>query len=374
MVSFNTGCSASVQRGGNSIFGRHKKEENVNLTGSLKDFGLTDIFPLIGQQQKTGVLTLEEDTKSKRVVQILFDKGLIVGTAFPSEPPDDPSLAKRLIRGGVLSEEKWKKAYNQQKEELISIENALLNTGMVVKEDLVAALRLLTFETFYDLFKWKGGLFRFETKEISYDPNFIEPIPSEHLLLDILRMVDEWPMIAERIPTFDIVLKKSDPAATLDDLTGTPWEKKRMVQMDVLYDLVDGRRTVQQIIDLSFIGEFDACKNLLVLMDAGMVEPVTLGVSTEKKKKIMPLLHLRDVTAYLLLGLLASFLAYQLSITRWAEFPFTQKEHQRLLEIQATLRKIETLKTMNAREVFFLEEGRYPTNPSEMVNRELLTR
>ena len=339
----------------------------------MKDFGLTDIFPLIGQQQKTGVLTLQED-KAKRVVQILLDKGMIVGTAFPSEPPDEPPLAKRLIRGGVLSEEKWKKAYNRQKEELSSIENALLNTGMVVKEDLVAALRLLTFETFYDLFKWKGGVFRFETKEVSYDPNFIEPIPSEHLLLDVLRMVDEWPMIAERIPTFDIVLKKAHPTATLDELTGTPWEKKRMVQMDVLYDLVDGRRTVQDIIDLSFIGEFDACKNLMVIMDAGMIEPATLGATTDKKKKIKASGRLRDVTAYLLVSLLALFLAIQLNITRSKDFPFTPKERHILQEIQAPLRKIERLKTMNASEVFFLEENRYPTNLSEMVNKDLLTR
>lgn len=340
----------------------------------MKDFGLTDIFPLIGQQQKTGVLTLQEDKKAKRVVQILFDKGMIVGTAFPSESPDEPALAKRLIRGGVLSAEKWKKANDQQKEELISVENALLNTGMVVKEDLVAALRLLTFETFYDLFKWKGGIFRFETKKISYDPNFIEPIPSEHLLLDVLRMVDEWPMIAERIPTLDIVLKKSDPTATLDELTGTPWEKKRMVQMDVLYDLVDGQRTVQEIIDHSFIGEFDACKNLLVLMDAGMIEPVTVGTRTGKGKRIKVPGRLRDASAYFLVGLLAYFLASQLRITRWEDFPFTQKEREKLQEIQAPLQKIETLKKMNAREVFFLEENRYPANPSEMANKDLLSR
>jgi hypothetical protein len=32
------------------------------------------------------------------------------------------------------------------------------------------------------------------------------------------------------------------------------------------------------------------------------------------------------------------------------------------------------LKSMNAREVIFLEENRYPTDPSEMADRELLTR
>ena len=340
----------------------------------MKDFGLTDIFPLIGQQQKTGILTLQEHKKAKRAVQFLFDKGMIVGTAFPSDPPDEPPLAKRLIRGGVLSVEKWKKAYDQQKEDLISVENALLNTGMVVKEDLVAALRLLTFETFYDLFKWKGGIFRFETKEVSHDPSFVEPISSEHLLLDVLRMVDEWPMIAERIPTFDMVLKKSDPTATLDELTGTAWEKKRMVQMDLLYDLVDGQRTVQEIIDLSFIGEFDTCKNLVVIMDAGMVGPATVRTRAEKVKKIKAPGRLRDASAYILVSLFALFLAYQLRVTRWGDFPFTQKERETLQEIQAPLRKIEAMKKMNAREVFFLEENRYPASPLEMANKDLPSR
>ena len=335
---------------------------------------MTDIFSLIGQQQKTGVLTLQEDKKAKRAAQFFFQKGIIVGTASPSDSPDMPPLARRLIRGGVLSKEKWQKAYAQHKEDLISVENALLNTGLVVREDLVAALRLLTFETFYDLFKWKGGIFRFETKEISYDSNFIEPIPAEHLLLDVLRTVDEWPMIAKRIPTLDIVLKKSDPTATLDKLAGTPWEKKRIVQMDVLYDLVDGQRTIQQIIDLSFIGEFDACKNLLVIMDAGMIEPVTAGTRKKKGIRIKAPGLLRDASAYILVGLLAYSLALQLRITRWEDFPFTQKEREKLQEIQAPLRKIETLKKMNAREVFSLEENRYPANPSKVANTDLPSR
>lgn len=358
------------------IFGRPKIEEGIDLTGSLKDFGLTDIFQLLGQQQKTGVLTLQDDKEAKKVVQILFDKGTIVGTAFPSEPPEEPPVVKRLIRGGLISPEKWKKAYDQQKDQLISVESALLNNGMVIKEDLVAVLRLLTFETIYGLFKWEGGIFRFETKQISYDPDFVEPIPSEYLLLDVLGRVDEWPMVAERIPTFDMVLEKSNSMVTLDELVGTPWEEKRTVQMDVLYELVDGRRTIQEIIDLSFIGEFDACKDLIVMMDAGLIEPISIGASIEieKGKKSEVPGRLRDAGMYFLFGVLVFFLIFQLSITRWADFPLSQEEREKLRAIQAPLGKIEKLKSMNAREVFFLEENRYPMNPSEMVKKGLLTR
>ena len=297
-----------------------------------------------------------------------------MGTAFPSEPPDEPSLARRMIRGGLLSPEKWKKACEQQKEQLISVENALLNTGMVVREDLIAVIRLLTFETIYGLFRWEEGTFQFETGEIAYDPKLVEPLPSEYLLLDVLRMVDEWPLLAERIPTFDMVLNKSNPVATLDELAGTPWEKKRTVQMDVSYELVDGRRTIQEIIDLSFIGEFDTCKNLIVLMDAGLVEPISIGASTEKGKKPKAPSRLKDAGAYLLVGVLAIFLVFQLGITRWTNFPFSSEELQRWRAVQGPLQRIEKLKNMNARDVFFLEENRYPTNPSEMVNKGILPR
>jgi hypothetical protein len=33
----------------------------MGLTGSLKEFGLTDLFQVLGQQQKTGVLNLQGD-------------------------------------------------------------------------------------------------------------------------------------------------------------------------------------------------------------------------------------------------------------------------------------------------------------------------
>ncbi len=345
-------------------------DKNTGLTGPLKEFGLTDIFPLLGQQQKTGVLNLQQGNE---VVQVLFEKGMIVGVAFPKEADEQPPLAKRLIRGALISPEKWEKAYKQHKEELISIEQSLLDNGMVIKEDLVAVLKLLTFETIYSLFKWKGGNFRFESIKVSYDPNLVEPLASEYLLLDVLRMVDEWPLLAERIPAFDIVMRKLNPAATLDVLAGTSWEKKRTFQMEVLYELVDGQRTIQEVMDLSFIGEFDTCKNLIMLMDAGLIEPLSQGVRRKKEKKLKKPTQLMDAGAYLLAAGLAFFLIFQFTLTRWADFPFSQDEREGWMTFQEPLRKVERSKTMNAREVFFLEENRYPNHPAEMVSKGLLT-
>ena len=350
----------------------------------MKDFGLTDLFQVLGQQQKTGVLNLQGEKKS---VQVLFDKGMIVRTAFPSESGEESPLGKRLIRGGLISPENWKKAHPLRKEKGESLERVLVEQGWVSREDLSAALRLLTVDTIYSLFKWKGGNFQFETEEVSYDPEFIEPLNSEFLLLDVLRMVDEWPMIAERIPTFDLVLQRTHPLATLDTLTGTPWEKNRTFQMEVIYELIDGQRTIKEIIELSFLEEFETCKNLLVLMDAGLVERSTVVREKTKKHIRLPSIHLpsfrigRDihlgkillnVSAFFLVVILGLFLFSHLMVNRGDGFPVRAKERQSWMAFRRALQPVEEKKITNARNVFYIEENRYPLHPEEMMQKGLL--
>lgn len=335
----------------------------------MKDFGLTDLFQLLGQQQKTGILHLQD---GRNAIQVFFDKGAIVGVAFPNETTEDTTFGRSLIHGGLIDAEQWKKAYKIHKEKLLSIEKVLIQNRMVRQEDLTNLLRLLTFETIYGLFKWKGGNFRFEAKPVFYDSSFVEPQSAEYLLLDVLRMVDEWPLLAERIPNFDIVMQKVDPLATIDVLANTPWEKNRTFQMEVVFELVDGQRTVQEIIDLSFVGEFDTCKNLITLMDAGVIESGSMIPEAPKAKRTGSPSSLRSSWAgYLLVGIPVLFLIFQLAVFRGENFPFTagEREFGRLLKKQIT--KIQQTKENNAREIFFAEENRYPATPAEMAKRGL---
>jgi len=250
-----------------------------------------------------------------------------------------------------------------------------VNSGMVTKEDLSAALRLLTIDTLYGLFKWRGGTFRFETKPVSYDSEFVEPLNAEYLLLDVLRMVDEWPMIAERIPTFDLVLQKTNPMATLDLLRGTPWEKNRTFQMEVIYELIDGQRSVKQIIELSFVEEFETCKTLITLLDAGLIQATSLRPKREKGRirTFQVTQHLVLAGSYFLVGIFGLFLLFQFMMTRWPNFPFLPGEQQGWHMVRNSMDKIREVKIKNAREVFFLEKNRYPTDPAEMMKMGLLS-
>ncbi len=322
----------------------------------------------MGQQQKTGILNLQE---KKEVLQVFFEKGMIVGVSCPSKSGEQGVLGKRLIDGGLITAEEWEKACQHKEEGPLGIEKALVSSGLVTRENLTRFLRLLTIDAIYGLFKWKGGTFSLEAVPVSCDSEFVEPLNSEYLLLDVLRMVDESPMIAERLPSLDVVPRKINPEATLEKLQGTPWEKERPSQMAVVYDFIDGRRSVQEIINLSLVQEFETCKSLIILMDAGLIEPMT-PVSAKKKHHMGK--YLADAGAYLVVGILALFLFFQLAVTRLPNFPWSQEEGRGWSIFQDSLRKVREARIKNTREVFSLEENRYPQQSRQAANRRPLSR
>ena len=341
------------------------------MTGSLKDFGLTDLFQLLGQQQKTGVLNLQD---GKKATQFFFDRGRVAGIAFPEETAETSPLGKRLVHGGLLTPEVWKKVFHQHREELASLETVLVKNQAVRNEDLAAVLRLLISETVYGLFKWKGGKFHFEAREGGVEPQLLEPINAEFLLLDVLRMVDEWPLMADRLPSFQMVLRKVNEMATLEMLAGSAWADKRSFQMEVIYELINGQRTIHEIIEQSFVGEFETCKNLITLMDAGVIEPVGINPIRDRRNGGRSRKILKNAGGYLLLGGLSLMLVFQLVGIRGKTFPFSPQEYEGWKILRHPAEKMEAKKKEHAAEVFWLEKKRYPVDMSELIKSGLMPR
>ena len=279
-----------------------------------------------------------------------------------------------MVRGGLLTPEAWRKVFAQHREELGSLESALTKNQTVRNEDLGAVLRLLISETVYGLFKWTGGEFRFEAREVISDPHLLEPINAEFLLLDVLRMVDEWPLLADRIPTSQMVLRKVNEMATLEMLAGSAWADKRTFQMDVIYDLINGQRTISDIIDQSFVGEFETCKNLITMMDAGMIEPVGISPVRDRRNGGRSKKTLKNIVGYLLLGGLSLTLVFQLVGIRGKFFPLSSQEYEGWKTLRQPVEKMEGKKREHAAEVFLIEKSRYPLDKSELIKSGLMPR
>ena len=73
---------------------------SVALRGNLEDFGIADVFQLVGQQRKTGIL--EFTGTDGRRVQLRFDRGAVVSAA-PADSRAHGSLGEMFVRCGFLT-------------------------------------------------------------------------------------------------------------------------------------------------------------------------------------------------------------------------------------------------------------------------------
>jgi hypothetical protein len=263
------------------------------LQGTIKDFGLSDIFQLIGIQRKTGILTLEntEDT-----VTVHFFEGQVVGADTRLRNLED-LLGGVLVRTGRITEEQLQEALRVQKKTLQRLGYLLVQSGFINENDLKEALRVQVTQIVYRLFRWREGSYRFTPVEhLEYDREHFVPVSAETILMEGARMIDEWPIIERKIRSAQMVFQKTPSAAALEGpvqslvdadidfrLAGNEdrgeepsSEGELRISPDdrEILRLVDGELGVQDIVDRSPLGEFDVYRILYELLNRHLIEEV----------------------------------------------------------------------------------------------------
>jgi len=360
------------------------------LEGTLKDFSLADIFQLIGIQKKTGILTLKYEGE---VVTVSFVKGNVVcADSFQKKLED--RLGTVLVRSGKISEEKLQKALRTQEETLQRLGHVLIQGNYIDEEELRQALRLQITQIVYRLFRWRDGEYHFsQEEEVEHDRAHFTPVSAESILMEGIKMIDEWPIIEQEIPSFDLVLRKTRPETRIaivraeDDLdadldsTFSRMQKideprshdgVQLTQQEAgLYGLVDGRFSVQDIIDRSGLGEFETCHILHDLLRRDLVasqdgaQPAPLR---PKRRILGPLLERLGYA-----GLAAAVLVSLNTIGRsplvgspQALAPPGALDHIRELIARDRIRRID-----EAVQVYYLQKGFYPDDLKELVKGNL---
>ena len=98
-----------------------------------------------------------------------------------------------LIKANLISRKQLTNALELQRETLRKLGDILIEAGFISIVDLRHFLKLQTHETIFKLLSWKRGDYYFNQRLINYDKKAIEPINTEHFLMDSLRMIDELP-------------------------------------------------------------------------------------------------------------------------------------------------------------------------------------
>ena len=261
------------------------------LEGTLRDFSLADIFQLIGLQRKTGVLTL---TGKDDNVTVTFLDGKVVGADSGSHRLET-RLGHVLMKSGMLTQDQLARALEIQKETLQRLGFILTHYQIISNDSLKQALQLQILQIVYRLFRWKDGEYHFSQETtIEYDRDNVQPISAESILMEGARMIDEWPIIEKRIRSGEQVFRKKgsgheivvvggedvdevdfEPAGPSKKRKAAGGDKIRISEEEKqIYDLLDGKRTVSDIIEMSRLSEFDTSKALYELLTRDLIEEV----------------------------------------------------------------------------------------------------
>jgi len=269
----------------------------VALTGTLKDFGIAEILQLIGQQAKSGILHLRSRDDE---IHIALAEGSVVRAEAAGRKARE-RLGNMLVRADVISREELDYALDLQKRSLRRLGDLLVELDFVTKDDLREMTALQTTETIYRLFHWKSGTYAFEPGEVEWDKDTVTPLRAESVLMEGFRRVDEWPMIRKRITSAAMTFERERPLegeggegggqapaahgggddvdAAFDGLAGHAVAKKGEFASigdneRKMYALAEPGRTVEKIVDLSRLGEFETCKALTNLLNLGHLRAV----------------------------------------------------------------------------------------------------
>jgi len=230
----------------------------VKLEGSLDAFSLPDIFQLLSFTKKSGALHLRRATLHGCVY---FRDGAV--TSATSDETRQ-GLGRRLIAlsgHAAISEDQLDAAINRCSAEEIGIGRALVDAGAVDVDVVRGLIGEQAVDAVFDFLRWHDGDFSFNLDETSPDDVGVL-LAVEGLVENARARLEAWDRACSVIPAPDSVLAlpvtvDADPQVGRDD-----WG---------LLALIDGRRSVAEVVALAGRGDFAAVSGLAALVERGLL-------------------------------------------------------------------------------------------------------
>lgn len=228
----------------------------MRLEGTLDAFSLPDIFQLLSYTKKTGTLHLRS---SDRHGLVHVRDGAVTGARSDVSRQE---LGRRLVGSGLVDDEALACAAEQLADDPSRGLGRLLVEKASLDADLVRGLAAeQATDAVFDLLRWPDGDFSFLVDEA--DPDDL----GARLLIGAVveegrRRLELWGSLVESVPASDTVLHlhtspPADFAVSRDEWT--------------LLSLVDGHRTVADLVALAGRGEYAVVSALAGLVSRGLL-------------------------------------------------------------------------------------------------------
>ena len=231
----------------------------MSLKGNLETFFLNSILQLLSDDQKTGVLQVKNHQKE---VKIYFQDGDIV---YATGSQRENRLGYHLQSKGTISREKLHECLESGQKEKKALGKVLVEKGYITTEKLEQIIHDQIEEIIFDLFIWEKGDFEYKDAKLNLQSMVVTKLNVVGVLLEASRRIDEMSILRKNIPNDRIIFRTAENVQdnTEIKLNANEWKALR---------LIDGARSVRQLIDESGFDEFLSYKTLYALLSSGLIE------------------------------------------------------------------------------------------------------
>jgi hypothetical protein len=235
----------------------------VAIEGPLKELGLHDVFQLLDLSRKTGVLRVTSPLRRNQGT-VYFDHGAVVAAEIRSNPHP---LGDLLVRAAKVTEADFQLARQlQERGDSRRLGDILVDQGAITRRELDRQVRIQVEEVVFEVMGWREGHFSFAEGPLAgVRADALVRIPTEALLMEAARRIDEWSRIERQIAHLGVVpslAPDADRPDTALDLLPGEWE---------VLARIDGQRDLRSVAADLGRSEFDVAKVVFGLYSSGVV-------------------------------------------------------------------------------------------------------
>jgi len=251
-------------------------DEDLTIRGEIETSSVPELLRSFVGSRETGILTLRNGDVAK---SIYMHEGRIV---FAASTDPDERLGENLLLRGRITARQYREASKliRPGRRLGAI---LVELEAIDPDELSPAVELQVRDLLVDLLNWTHGTYELVMKEV--DPASIVgvSISTENVILEGIRRTRSWSRVLRGIGDIESVPVPTGNTEVLYRLELAPEEQE-------ILSHVNGRASVEQICQVSYLSNFETCRILWAFHVLGLIrrgqagDPVREGIEAKEKE------------------------------------------------------------------------------------------
>jgi hypothetical protein len=261
---------------------RPPEDDDLVVRGEIETTSVPELLRSLLSSAETGVLTIRNGDAVKSIFLL---NGRV---AYASSNNVDERMGEVLLVRGKITVRQFVEASKRIRPGL-RLGAILVELGALEPEELVPMVELHVKTILMDLFTWIRGEYTFVIKELEQRDNVATlNMSTENLILEGIRNTHSWQQVIRGLGDVESVLVPTGSTDAHFRLDLTEEEQEILAN-------VNGRATVEQICEMSYLSNFETCRILWALQVLAIIrrgqagETAALGEGARERQRELDL-------------------------------------------------------------------------------------